>query len=112
MARRKAPQNKAQPGAPENMEPPTPADRRAHDALIADIIPDNASDHPLGEGCPNYGDELTDLVIRDTQLRRLLKAEQNEWVGVIGRVAFREIAERIRAELNGKAEFEEDHHGA
>lgn len=94
MARRKAPQNKAQPGAYENKEP-----------FIEDEKKESSEE--------NYeGDELTDLVIRDTQLRRLLKAEQNEWAGVISRAAFREIAERIRAELNGKAEFEEDHNGA
>lgn len=94
MARRKAPQNKAQPGAPENKEPFTEDEKK----------------EPSEE---NYeGDELTDLVIRDTQLRRLLKAEQNAWTGVISRAAFREIAERIRAELNGKVEFEEDPNGA
>lgn len=94
MARRKAPQNKAQPKAPENKEPFTEEEKKEPSAQT--------------ESC----DELTDLVIRDTQLRRLLKAEQNAWTGVISRVAFREIAERIRAELNGKAEFEEDPNGA
>lgn len=85
MARRKAPQNKAQPKAPENKEPFTEENKES--------------------------DELTELVIRDTQLRRLLKAEQNQWTGAIGRAAFHGIAERIRAELNGKVEFEEDPHG-
>ncbi|WBC28315.1 hypothetical protein DPMD02_49 [Desulfofustis phage LS06-2018-MD02] len=55
---------------------------------------------------------LTDFVVRDTQLRRLLKAEQNQWTGVISRAAFRKIAERIRDELDGKVEFEEDPNGA
>ena len=103
MARRNAPQNKAQPGAPENKEPFTEDDETQD--IPAEEIEEG---DPDGE----EGDELTDLVIRDTQLRRLLKAEQNAWTGVISRAAFREIAERIRAELNGKTEFEEDPNGA
>lgn len=106
MARRGAPQNKAQPKAPENKEPFIEEDQETEDQSTED-----EGDVSAEEGDPD-GDELTDLVIRDTQLRRLLKAEQNSWTGVISRAAFREIAERIRAELNGKAEFEEDPNGA
>jgi hypothetical protein len=50
---------------------------------------------------------LTDFVIRDTQLRRLLKAEQLLWDGGTSRAAFRELAQRTRAELRGEAEFKE-----
>lgn len=104
MARRKAPQNKAQPGAPENKELEDVVN--GEDQMNESLVPDDEDDQE------NETDELTDLVVRDTQLRRLLKAEQNAWTGVISRAAFREIAERIRAELNGKVEFEEDPNGA
>lgn len=100
MARRRAPQNKAHPGAPENKEPFT-EDQTTEDQSTEEI-----------EGGDPDGDDLTDLVIRDTQLRRLLKAENNEWGGTVGRQDLRRIADGIRAELNGKAEFEEDDHGA
>lgn len=50
---------------------------------------------------------LTDLVDCDTQLRRLLKAEQNQFTGVISRGDLHRTADAIRKELRGEAEVEE-----
>ena len=76
MARRRAPQNKAQTQAPENKTP------------------------------DEDDDMLTAYTEKDAQLRRLLKAEHNEWAGTISRQDFRNIADSIRSELRGEQEVE------
>jgi len=80
MAQRKAPQNKNAGAAPENKSP-------------------KEDEKP---------DALTEFVDRDSQLRRLLKAENHEWVGTLGRLELRNIADRIREELRGEVEVEEE----
>lgn len=95
MARRKAPQNKAHQQAPENKEPFTEEDQ--------DIPAEE-----IEEGDPDGDDELTEFVDRDSQLRRLLKAENNQWSGVISRQELRTISDRIRRELRGEVEVEEE----
>lgn len=97
MARRRAPQNKAQPKAPENKEPFT-EENESEDIPAEEIE----------EGDPDEQDELTEFVDRDSQLRRLLKAENNQWAGTIGRQDLRKVADRIRAELRGETEVEEE----
>lgn len=78
MARRKAPQNKTHAAAPENGSAP-----EDEQSLL-----------------------LTALAEKDAQLRRLLKAENNEFVGTVGRMALRNVAEDIRAELRGSKEVD------
>ena len=95
MARRRAPQNKAHTAAPENKEPFT-----------------EDEDIPAEEietGDPDEGDEddmLTAFAEKDAQLRRLLKAENNEFNGVVGRRELRRVADTIRAELRGDQEVD------
>lgn len=38
----------------------------------------------------------------ETMLRRLLKAEQDEWAGTIGRMSLHQIADEARSFLNKK----------
>lgn len=78
MARRRAPQNKAHTAAPENKEPFT----------------------------EDGNDMLTAFAEKDAQLRRLLKAENNEFNGVLGRRELRLVADSIRAELRGDKEVD------
>ena len=79
MSRRKAPQNKMIQQAPENKQP-------AHD-----------------NETPREG-LLAELSVRDAQLRRLLKAEHNDWAGTIARKFLRQTADEIRAEMRGDRE--------
>jgi len=69
--------------APENKQAPPPPETK-EEALLAEVVD------------------------KDSQLRRLLKAEHNEWAGTISRQEFRNIADRIRAELNGDKEVEQE----
>lgn len=50
--------------------------------------------------------ELDAVVVLEAQLRQLLKAEQNDYTGVISRRELHRIADRIRAELRGDQEPE------
>lgn len=93
MARRKAPQNKAQKSAPENKDEPArnPEEHSpsvAHDEQQVD------------------DDLLTAYAEKEAQLRRLLKAENNEWVGTLSRQEFRRIADSIRAQVRGEQEVQ------
>ena len=98
MVRRKAPQNKAHAAAPENKEPFTEDDE------VQDIPAEE-----IEEGDPDEGDDddmLTAFAEKDAQLRRLLKAENNEFNGVLGRRELRRVADSIRAELRGDKEVD------
>lgn len=53
------------------------------------------------EEAPEQDDGLlTAYTVLDEQLRRLLKAEQNNWTGTVDRRSLRNIADQIRKELN------------
>jgi len=104
MARRRAPQNKAQPKAPENKEPFT--EENESEDIPAEEIEEGDPDEQDDQ--ENEQDELTEFVDRDFQLRRLLKAENNQWAGTVSRQDLHKIADRIRAELRGETEVEEE----
>lgn len=99
MARRRSPQNKAHTAAPENKEPFTEDDTEAQD-IPAEEIEDGDPDED------DQDDMLTAFAEKDAQLRRLLKAENNEYVGTIGRNELRRVADSIRAELRGTKEVD------
>lgn len=81
MARRKAPQNKAQPRAPENKEPPEDV-QNGEDQMNESLEPD------LARRLLN-------------RLSRLLKAENTQWGHSTNRHELRRVADGIRQELRG-----------
>ena len=108
MARRRSPQNKAHTAAPENKEPFTEEDQdvvngedEANEAAAA-----NAPDDDDEQDDEQQDDMLTAFAEKDAQLRRLLKAENNEFNGVLGRRELRRVADNIRAELRGDQEVD------
>jgi len=95
MARRRSPQNK---------EPFTEDDAEARD-IPAKEIEDGDPDED-DQDDEQQDDMLTAFAEKDAQLRRLLKAENNEYVGTIGRNELRRVADSIRAELRGTKEVD------